>query len=228
MKPLASVSLLLAPSSRKLFDVLLIQLTLKLPVGLPRPPGVASPTALPKKGDDATTPGTSVPSWAKLRPLRANRRIFPLVDQIPSVALTVSTSGALRTTVISLVTAPGGSNGTHTCRRGAPCRPANEPTARYDWGVLFHVRRVSALGDMGRKLSCGVRMDKPKVLAKKELQAIMPRLSGWKRADNKLSRTFEFRISSRRSASSTASSLLRNGGSPSGCFPSPMARLHLN
>jgi len=35
-------------------------------------------------------------------------------------------------------------------------------------------------------------MDKPKVLTKKELQAIMPRLSGWKLASNKLSRTFEF------------------------------------
>ena len=35
-------------------------------------------------------------------------------------------------------------------------------------------------------------MDKPKVLTKKELQAIMPRLSGWTLANNRLSRTFEF------------------------------------
>ena len=35
-------------------------------------------------------------------------------------------------------------------------------------------------------------MDKPKVLSKKELSAIMPRLSGWKLAGNKLVRTFEF------------------------------------
>jgi 4a-hydroxytetrahydrobiopterin dehydratase len=35
-------------------------------------------------------------------------------------------------------------------------------------------------------------VDKPKVLTKKELAAIMPRLSGWKLANNKLSRTFEF------------------------------------
>jgi 4a-hydroxytetrahydrobiopterin dehydratase len=35
-------------------------------------------------------------------------------------------------------------------------------------------------------------MDKPTVLTKKDLNAIMPRLSGWKLADNKLSRTFEF------------------------------------
>ena len=35
-------------------------------------------------------------------------------------------------------------------------------------------------------------MDKPKVLTAKELRAIMPRLAGWKLAQNKLSRTFEF------------------------------------
>jgi pterin-4a-carbinolamine dehydratase len=34
-------------------------------------------------------------------------------------------------------------------------------------------------------------MDKPKILTKKELRAIMPRLAGWKLAQNKLSRTFE-------------------------------------
>ena len=35
-------------------------------------------------------------------------------------------------------------------------------------------------------------MDKPKILSAKELRAIMPRLVGWKLAQNKLSRTFEF------------------------------------
>jgi 4a-hydroxytetrahydrobiopterin dehydratase len=35
-------------------------------------------------------------------------------------------------------------------------------------------------------------MDKPKILTRKELRAIMPRLAGWKLAQNKLSRTFEF------------------------------------
>jgi 4a-hydroxytetrahydrobiopterin dehydratase len=35
-------------------------------------------------------------------------------------------------------------------------------------------------------------MDKPKVLSPKELRVIMPRLSGWKLARNKLTRTFEF------------------------------------
>jgi 4a-hydroxytetrahydrobiopterin dehydratase len=35
-------------------------------------------------------------------------------------------------------------------------------------------------------------VDKPKILTAKELRAIMPRLSGWKLAHNKLSRTFEF------------------------------------
>ncbi|HKT79905.1 MAG TPA: 4a-hydroxytetrahydrobiopterin dehydratase [Vicinamibacterales bacterium] len=35
-------------------------------------------------------------------------------------------------------------------------------------------------------------MDKPRALTKKELAAIMPRLTGWKLAGNKLTRTFEF------------------------------------
>jgi 4a-hydroxytetrahydrobiopterin dehydratase len=35
-------------------------------------------------------------------------------------------------------------------------------------------------------------MDKPKILSAKELRAIMPRLSGWKLAQHKLIRTFEF------------------------------------
>ena len=36
------------------------------------------------------------------------------------------------------------------------------------------------------------RTDKPKILTAKELRVIMPRLSGWRLADNKLTRTFEF------------------------------------
>jgi 4a-hydroxytetrahydrobiopterin dehydratase len=36
-------------------------------------------------------------------------------------------------------------------------------------------------------------MDKPKVLTRTELRAIMPRLSGWALENNKLCRTFEFR-----------------------------------
>jgi 4a-hydroxytetrahydrobiopterin dehydratase len=36
-------------------------------------------------------------------------------------------------------------------------------------------------------------LDKPKVLTKRELAAIMPRLSGWKLEANKLTRTLEFR-----------------------------------
>lgn len=35
-------------------------------------------------------------------------------------------------------------------------------------------------------------MDKPTILTKKELATIMPRLSGWTLAHNKLTRTFEF------------------------------------
>jgi 4a-hydroxytetrahydrobiopterin dehydratase len=34
--------------------------------------------------------------------------------------------------------------------------------------------------------------DKPKVLGRQELRAIMPRLAGWKLDGNKLTRTFEF------------------------------------
>jgi len=35
-------------------------------------------------------------------------------------------------------------------------------------------------------------MDKPRILTRSELTAILPRLSGWKLAGNKLTRTFEF------------------------------------
>lgn len=35
-------------------------------------------------------------------------------------------------------------------------------------------------------------MEKPTILTTKELRVIMPRLSGWKLANNKLIRTFEF------------------------------------
>lgn len=35
-------------------------------------------------------------------------------------------------------------------------------------------------------------MDKPKILTAKELRTIMPRISGWKLANNKICRTFEF------------------------------------
>ena len=35
-------------------------------------------------------------------------------------------------------------------------------------------------------------MDKPTILTAKELRVVLPRLSGWKLAHNKLSRTFEF------------------------------------
>ena len=35
-------------------------------------------------------------------------------------------------------------------------------------------------------------MDKPRVLTRKELRVIMPRLAGWTLASDKLTRTFEF------------------------------------
>jgi 4a-hydroxytetrahydrobiopterin dehydratase len=40
--------------------------------------------------------------------------------------------------------------------------------------------------------SCNCEMDKPHILTKKELRTVVPRLSGWKLANDKLSRTFEF------------------------------------
>jgi hypothetical protein len=75
-KPVLKVSLLLAPSSRKLFDWLRMPLTLKPAVAAPNPPGVASPAAPPRPPGGATTPGISVPSWVKLRPLSGSSTIF--------------------------------------------------------------------------------------------------------------------------------------------------------
>ena len=51
-------------------------------------------------------------------------------------------------------------------------------------------RGVQLLGTCQRQDLYAV--DKPKILTAKELRAIMPRLSGWKFSNNKLSRTFEF------------------------------------
>jgi len=36
-------------------------------------------------------------------------------------------------------------------------------------------------------------MEKPRVLTPKELRTVMPRLAGWKLANNRISRTLEFR-----------------------------------
>jgi hypothetical protein len=66
-KPVLKVSLLAAPSIRKLLDWLRMPLTLKPPVALPKPPGVASPFWPPRPVGGATTPGISVPSCVKLR-----------------------------------------------------------------------------------------------------------------------------------------------------------------
>src|SRR4026209_1979657 len=43
-----------------------------------------------------------------------------------------------------------------------------------------------------RSDTLAVAMEKPTILTARELRTIMPRLSGWKLAQNKLSRTFEF------------------------------------
>src|SRR5437868_15286701 len=45
---------------------------------------------------------------------------------------------------------------------------------------------------MSRSGTLASAMEKPQILSAKELRVIMPRLSGWKLAGNKLVRTFEF------------------------------------
>ncbi len=70
-KPVLNVSLLDAPSSRKLFDWFRMPLTLKPPVALPKPPGVASPAAPPSPEGGATTPRNQ---RAELREVAAVQR----------------------------------------------------------------------------------------------------------------------------------------------------------
>ena len=105
-KPVLNVSLLLAPSSRKLFDWLRMPLTLKPAVVAPKPPGVASPMAPPSAAGGATTPGSSVPSCVKLRPFSGSSTTFCSSTTMPSVALAVSTSGASVETVTLSSTPP--------------------------------------------------------------------------------------------------------------------------
>ena len=81
-------------------------LTLKLPVTLPNPPGVASPLRPPSAAGGATTPGMSVPSCAKFRPLRGRSTTFFWSMTMPSVPLAVSTSGACSTMVMFSLRAP--------------------------------------------------------------------------------------------------------------------------
>ena len=105
-KPVLKVSLLLEPSSRKLFDWLRMPFTLKPEVTAPNPPGVASPPAPPSPVGGATTPGMSVPSWVKLRPFSGSSTTFCSSMTMPSVACEVSTSGASPVTVTASSTAP--------------------------------------------------------------------------------------------------------------------------
>ncbi len=105
-KPVLKVSLLLAPSSRKLFDWLRMPLTLNPEVAAPNPPGVASPAAPPRPGGGATTPGMSVPSCVKLRPFSGSSTTFCRSIVMPSVACAVSMSGGSPETVTLSVTPP--------------------------------------------------------------------------------------------------------------------------
>jgi 4a-hydroxytetrahydrobiopterin dehydratase len=65
-----------------------------------------------------------------------------------------------------------------------PSPPSCRVRSRTGRLVLEHARNAIGYASSG--------MDKPKILTSKELRSIMPRLSGWKLARNKLSRTFEF------------------------------------
>ena len=53
-----------------------------------------------------------------------------------------------------------------------------------EWGTHFTAKRSTEMAKTST--------EKPKVLTATELRTIMPRLSGWKLANNKISRTFEF------------------------------------
>ncbi len=101
-----NVSLLVAPSIRKLLDWLRMPLTLKPPVVLPNPPGVASPDWPPRPAGGATTPGMSVPSWVKLRPFSGRSTTFCSSITMPCVALLVSTRVASAVTLMVSVSEP--------------------------------------------------------------------------------------------------------------------------
>ena len=105
-KPVLNVSLLVAPSIRKLLDWLRMPLTLKPPVALPKPPGVASPDCPPRPPGGATTPGMSVPSCVKLRPFSGRSTTFRSSITMPCVALLVSTRLAWAVTVTVSVNWP--------------------------------------------------------------------------------------------------------------------------
>ena len=110
--PVLKVSLFDAPSIRKLFDWLRMPLTLKPPVALPKPPGVASPDWPPRAPGGATTPGMSVPSCVKLRPLSGRSTTFCSSMTMPRVALADSTSVACATTVTVSLSEPTSSSKT--------------------------------------------------------------------------------------------------------------------
>ncbi len=111
--PVLNVSLLVAPSSRKLFDWLRMPFTLNPPVTLPKPPGVASPACPPSPAGGATTPGISVPSCVKFRPLSGRSTTFCSSMTMPCVALLVSISVASATTLtVSLISPTASSKAT--------------------------------------------------------------------------------------------------------------------
>jgi len=75
--------------------------------------------------------------------------------------------------------------------------PVADPTGAVTSVVLDLVRTMRILvedvrGQAPTFSPGGTTLDKPKILTAKELRGIMPRLAGWKLAQQKLSRTFEF------------------------------------
>jgi 4a-hydroxytetrahydrobiopterin dehydratase len=74
------------------------------------------------------------------------------------------------------------------------CRISSRTFRRWEVGLGIGsplYLQVVPYGNRGRSGTL-ILMDKPKILTAKELRIIMPRLSGWTLAQNKLSRTFEF------------------------------------
>ena len=84
--------------------------------------------------------------------------------------------------------------GDRTTASGRGARPAAAIAGEASLRIVELTLRPNALRfDPGVDSSTLIDgMDKPKILTAKELRAIMPRLSAWKLARNKLSRTFEF------------------------------------
>jgi 4a-hydroxytetrahydrobiopterin dehydratase len=102
---------------------------------------------------------------------------------------------------VPIPTSPAQRMETALCKASVIDRPTRSmlfPSLRGLWNRLRHIVsrpiRNSLAGTEGASKSSmpSTAVDKPKILTAKELRVIMPRLAGWKLAQNKLSRTFEF------------------------------------